>query len=85
MSFNLVAPPFILLKVYVEAVHISNIQNVSGFSQNTKFSSYNHFKAVRTSDFILGLWAHQAFYFTDPPFEAVDSLLSEVVDVKPEV
>jgi len=56
--------------------------------QNTKywhFSSYHHFKTVRVSDFILGLWAHQAFYFTNPRFEAVDSLLSEVVVIKPEV
>ena len=39
------------------------------------FSSYHHFKAVRASDFILGLGAHQAFCFTNPTFEAVDSLL----------
>ena len=41
------------------------------------FSSYHRFKAVRASDFILGLWAHQAFCFTNPTFKAVDSLLSE--------
>jgi len=49
------------------------------------FSSYYHFKAVRASDFIPGLGAHQAFCFTNPTFEAVDSLLSEAVAVKPEV
>ena len=37
------------------------------------------------SNFILGLWAHRAFCFTNPTFEAVDGLLSEVVVVKPEV
>ena len=47
--------------------------------------TYSSYRPFSTSDFILGLWAHQVFYFTDPPFEAVDSLLSEVVDVKPEV
>ena len=55
---------------------------------NAKFwhySSYHHFKAVRVSDFILGLWAHQAFCFTNPMFKAVDSLLSEVAAVKLEV
>jgi len=40
---------------------------------------------MRDSDFILGLWAHQAFGFTNPTFEAVDSLLSEVVTIKLEV
>jgi len=40
---------------------------------------------VRASDFILGLEAHQAFCFTNPTFEAVDSLLSEAVAVKPKV
>jgi len=49
------------------------------------FSSYHHFKAVRASDLILGLWAHQAFCFTNPMFEAADSLLSELVAIKPEV
>jgi len=56
------------------------------FMQNTKFwyfSGYHHFKAVRVSDFILGLGAHQVFCFTNPTLEAVDSLLSEVVAVKP--
>jgi len=43
------------------------------------FNCYHHFKEARASDFILGLWAHQAFCFTNPTFEAVDSLLSEVV------
>jgi len=52
---------------------------------NLALSSYHHFKAVRDSDFILGSWAHQAFYFTNPMFKAVDCLLSEVVAVKPEV
>jgi len=42
-------------------------------------------KAMRTSDFILGLWAHQAFCFTTPMFEAIDSFLSEVVAFNPEV
>ena len=41
------------------------------------------FKAVRASDFNLGLWTHQDFYFTNPTFYAVDSLLSEVVAVQP--
>jgi len=40
---------------------------------------------VRASDFILGLGAHQAFCFTNPMFEAVDSLLSEAGAVKPKV
>jgi len=35
---------------------------------------------VRVSDF--SLWAHQAFCFTNPTFEAVDSILSEVVAIK---
>ena len=34
---------------------------------------------MRASDFIPGLLVHQAFCFTNPTFEAVDSLLSEVV------
>jgi len=61
---------------------------VSGFEKRAKFwhfSSYHHFKAVRASDFILGLEAYQAFCFTNPTFEAVDSLLSEAVAVKPKV
>jgi len=49
------------------------------------FSSYHHLKAVQASDFIFGLWAHQAFSSTIPMFEAVDNLLSEVVAVKLEV
>jgi len=48
-------------------------------------SSYHHFKAVKASGFIPGVWAHQAFCFTNPTFEAVDSLLSEIVTVEPEV
>jgi len=43
------------------------------------------FQSKRASDFILGLWAHQAFCFTNPIFEAVASHLSEVVAVKPEL
>jgi len=39
---------------------------------------------MRASDFILGLWVCQAFYFTNPTLEAIDNLLSEVVAVKPE-
>ena len=65
---------------------------VSGFEKKGNktpnfwhFSSYHHFKAVRASDFILGLGVHQAFCFTNPTFEAVDSLLSEVVAIKPKV
>lgn len=27
---------------------------------------HHHFKAVKASEFILGLWAHQAFYFMNP-------------------
>jgi len=51
------------------------------------FSSYHHSKAWRASDFIPGLWAHWAFCFTNPTFEAVGtcSFLSEAVAVKPEV
>jgi len=67
---------------------VSRFEKWGNFAQNTKlwyFSSYHQLKAVRASDFILGLWAHQAFCFTNPTFEAVDSLLSEVVVVKPEV
>ena len=52
---------------------------------NLALSSYHHFKTVRDSDFILGSWTHQAFYFTNSTFKAVDSLLSEVVAVKPEI
>jgi len=67
---------------------VSRFEKGDNFVQNAEFwhfSSYHHFKAVRASDFIPGLWAHQAFCFTNPMFEAVDSLLSEVVAVKPEV
>ena len=67
---------------------MSGFEKRGNFAQNTKFwhfSSNHHFKAVRASDFILGLLAHQAFYFTNPMFEAVHSLLSEVVAIKPEV
>jgi len=68
---------------------VNGFEKRSNFAQNAKFwnfSSYHHFKAVRASDFILGSWAHQAFCFTNPTFEAVDSLLSEAVAVavKPE-
>jgi len=49
------------------------------------FGTFQAIKAVRASDFILGLGAHQVFCFTNPTFEAVDSLLPEVVTVKPEV
>jgi len=65
---------------------VSRFEKRGNFAQNAKFwlfSSYHHFKAVRAPDFILGLEAHQAFCFTNPTFEAVDSLLSEVVAVKP--
>jgi len=48
-------------------------------------ATYHHFKAVRASDFILSLGAHQTFCFTNPTFEALDSLLSEVVAIKPKV
>jgi len=67
---------------------VSGFEKRGNFAQNAKFwhfSSYHHFKAVRASDFILGLEAHQAFCFTNPTFEAVDSLLSEAVAVKPKV
>jgi len=43
------------------------------------------FKPVRASDFILGSWTHRDFYFTNPMFYAVDSLLSEVVAIQQEV
>ena len=69
-------------------IYVSGFEKRGNFVQNTKFlhfSSYHHFKAVRASDFILGLGAHQAFCFTNPTFEAVDSLLSEVVAIKPKV
>jgi len=61
---------------------VSGFEKRGNFAQNAKFwhfSSYHHFKPVRASDFILGLGAHPAFCFTNPTFEAVDSLLSEVV------
>ena len=64
------------------------ISERGNFVQNTKFwpfLSYHHFKAARASEFILSLGAHQAFCFTNPMFEAVDSLLSEVVAIKPKV
>ena len=64
---------------------VSRFEKRGNFAQNAKFwhfSSYHHFKAVKASDFILGSGAHQAFCFTNPTFEAVDSLLSEVVAVK---
>jgi len=80
---NLVERFFIIKYNYV-----SGFEKRGNFVQNAKFwhfSSYHHFKAVRASDFILGLWPHQAFYLTNPMFEAVDSLLSEVVAAKPEV
>jgi len=32
--------------------------------------------------YIPDLWAHQAFCFTNPTFEAVDSLLPEVMAIK---
>jgi len=63
------------------------ISERGNFVQNAKFwpfLSYHYFKEARASDFILGLWAHQAFCFTNPMFEAVYSLLSEVVADKPE-
>jgi len=67
---------------------VSGFEKRDNFAQNAKFlhfSSYHHFKAVRASDFILGLGAYQAFCFTNSTFEAVDSLLSEVMAVKPKV
>ena len=69
----------------LHAPYVSGFEKRGNFVQNAKFwhfSSYHHFKAVRASDFILGLEAHQAFCFTNPMFEAVDSLLSEAVAVK---
>ena len=65
--------------------YVSGFEKRGNFAQNAKFwhfPSYYHFKAVRASDFILGLGTHQAFCFTNPTFEAVDSLLSEVVAIK---
>ena len=70
------------------APYVIGFEKRGNFAQNAKFwhfSSYHHFKAVRASDFLLGLWADQTFCFTYPTFEAVDSLLSEVVAIKPEV
>jgi len=67
---------------------MSGFEKRDNFVQNAKFwyfSSYHHLKAVMASDYILGLGAHQAFCFTNPTFEAVDNLLSEVVAVKPKV
>ena len=61
-------------------IYASGFEKRGNFAQNTKFwhfSSYYHFKAVRASDFILGLGTQQAFCFTKSMFEAVDSLLSE--------
>jgi len=72
-------------KCITDLVIASGFEERGNFAQNAKFwhfSSYHQFKAVRASDFILGLGAHQAFCFTNPTFEAVDSLLSEVVVVK---
>ena len=75
-------------------LHVHVYTNVIGseeggnFAQNAKywaFASYHHSKAVRDSDFIPGLWAHQPLCFTNPTFEAIDSLLPEVVAIKPEV
>jgi len=69
-------------------LNVSGFEKRGNFAQNAKFwhfSSYHHFKAVKASDFILGLGAHQAFCLTNPMFEDVDSLLSEVVAVKPKV
>ena len=43
------------------------------------------FWPCRTSSGFTFVGAHQAFCFTNPTFEAVDSFLSEVVAVKPEV
>jgi len=67
------------------STNVCGFEKGGNFKQNAKFwhfSRYHHFKAVRASNFILGLWAHQAFCFV---FEGVDSFLSEVVTVKPEV
>ena len=71
-----------------EALSMSRFEKWGNLAQNGKlwhFSSYYHFKAVRAFDFILGLCTHQAFCFINPMFEAVDSLLSEAVAIKPEV
>jgi len=66
---------------------MSGFEKRANFAQNAKywhFQAIHHFKAVRACDCILGLWVHQAFCFTNPMFEAVDSLLSEVVADKAE-
>jgi len=66
-------------------MYVSGFEERGNFMQNAKFwhfSSHHHFKGVRAFDFILDLWAHQAFCFTNPTFETVDSL-SEVVAIKP--
>ena len=76
------------LVTYVASLYVSGFEKRGNFAQNAKFwhfSSYHHFKAVRASDFILGLEAHQAFCSTNPTFEAVYSLLSQAVAVKPKV
>jgi len=67
---------------------VSGFEKRGNLVQNAEFwhfSSYHLFKAVRASDFILSLEAHQAFCFINPTFEAVYSLLSEAVAVKPKV
>jgi len=61
------------------------VQNAKFWHFSSYMYMYNHSKAVRASDFILGLWANQTFCFTNPTFETVDSLLSEAVAIKPEV
>jgi len=49
---------------------VSGSEKRGNFTQFFAVSSYHHFKAVRASGYILGLWAHQAFCFTNPMFEA---------------
>jgi len=58
-------PPFQINNLNI----CEQIEKRGHFAQNAKFwqfSSYHHFKAVRASDFILGLGTHQAFCFTNP-------------------
>ena len=50
-------------QLVIDQSNVSGFEKRGNFVQNAKFwhfSSYHHFKAVRASDFILGLGAHQA-------------------------
>ena len=62
---NIVLVTYTYVRIYIY-IYVSGFEKRGNFAQNAKFwhfSSYHHFKAVRASDFILGLEAHQAFCF----------------------